>query len=77
MRTMVSEIYFLQTSYKIRTIGGVGETYFYLKLDAGSTFYKVPVALAEKVVILNVGDSVTVLVPKESSGDIVEVSSLK
>ena len=48
-----------------------------LKLDAGSTFYKVPVALAEKVVILNVGDSVTVLVPKESSGDIVEVSSLK
>ena len=48
-----------------------------MKLDAGSTFYKVPVALAEKVVILNVGDSVTVLVPKESSGDIVEVSSLK
>lgn len=62
---------------EIRSVVTGGETYFYLKLDAGSTSYKVPVALAEKVVILNVGDSVTVLVPKESSGDIVEVSSLK
>ncbi len=62
---------------EIRSVVTGGETYFYLKLDAGNTFYKVPVALAEKVVILNVGDSVTVLVPKESSGDIVEVSSLK
>ena len=62
---------------EIRSVVTGGETYFYLKLDAGSMFYKVPVALAEKVVILNVGDSVTVLVPKESSGDIVEVSSLK
>lgn len=62
---------------EIRSVVTGGETYFYLELDAGSTFYKVPVALAEKVVILNVGDSVTVLVPKESSGDIVEVSSLK
>lgn len=62
---------------EIRSVVTGGETYFYLKLGAGSTFYKVPVALAEKVVILNVGDSVTVLVPKESSGDIVEVSSLK
>lgn len=62
---------------EIRSVVTGGETYFYLKLDAGGTFYKVPVALAEKVVILNVGDSVTVLVPKESSGDIVEVSSLK
>lgn len=62
---------------EIRSVVTGGETYFYLKLDAGRTFYKVPVALAEKVVILNVGDSVTVLVPKESSGDIVEVSSLK
>ena len=61
---------------EIRSVVTGGETYFYLKLDAGSTVYKVPVALAEKVVILNVGDSVTVLVPKESSGDIVEVSSL-
>lgn len=62
---------------EIRSVVTGGETYFYLKLDAGSAFYKVPVALAEKVVILNVGDSVTVSVPKESSGDIVEVSSLK
>lgn len=62
---------------EIRSVVTGGETYFYLKLDTGSTFYKVPVALAEKVVILNVGDSVTVSVPKESSGDIVEVSSLK
>lgn len=62
---------------EIRSVVTGGETCFYLKLDAGSTFYKVPVALAEKVVILNVGDSVTVSVPKESSGDIVEVSSLK
>lgn len=62
---------------EIRSVVTGGETYFYLKLDTGSTFYKVPVALAERVVILNVGDVVTVLVPKESSGDIVEVSSLK
>lgn len=62
---------------EIRSVVTGGETYFYLKLDTGSTFYKVPVALAERVVILNVGDVVTVSVPKESSGDIVEVSSLK
>lgn len=62
---------------EIRSVVTGGETYFYLKLDTGSTFYKVPVTLAERVVILNVGDVVTVSVPKESSGDIVEVSSLK
>ena len=61
---------------EIRSVVTGGETYFYLKLDSSEAFYKLGVANAEKVVILNVGDSVTT-VAEDAKGDIIEAASLK
>ena len=62
---------------EIRSVVTGGETYFYIKLNTGDEFYKLGVRDAEKVVILNVGDSVTFSVPVEASGEIITVSSMK
>ena len=62
---------------EIRSVVTGGETYFYLKLDSSEAFYKLGVANAEKVVILNVGDSVTLTVAEDAKGDIIEADSLK
>ncbi|MBQ5995728.1 MAG: CvpA family protein [Clostridia bacterium] len=62
---------------EIRSVVTGGETYFYLKLDSSEAFYKLGVANAEKVVILNVGDSVTLTVAEDAKGDIIEAASLK
>ena len=65
------------TVTEIRSVVTGGETYFYIKLNTGDEFYKLGVRDAEKVVILNVGDSVTFSVPVEASGEIITVSSMK
>ncbi len=65
------------TVTEIRSVVTGGETYFYIKLNTGDEFYKLGVKDAEKVVILNVGDSVTFSVPVEASGEIITVSSMK
>ena len=65
------------TVTEIRSVVTGGETYFYIKLNTGNTFYKLGVKDAERVVILNVGDSVTFNVPVEASGDIITASSIK
>lgn len=65
------------TVTEIRSVVTGGETYFYIKLNTGNTFYKLGVKDAERVVILNVGDSVTLNVPVEASGDIITASSIK
>ena len=62
---------------EIRSVVTGGETYFYLKLEESDVFYKLGVANAEKVVILNVGDTVTLTVPKDAKGEIIEASALK
>lgn len=62
---------------EIRSVVTGGETYFYLKLDGSDSFYKLSVANAEKVVILNVGDTVTLTVPENAKGEIIEASALK
>lgn len=65
------------TVAEIRSVVTGGETYFYIRLADDVTFYKVPVANAEKVVLLNVNSAVTFTVAADAEGEIIEVSSMK
>ena len=62
---------------EIRSIITGGETYFYIKLIDNATYYKVAVKDAERIVILNAGDTITFTVDKEAKGEIVTVSAVK
>ena len=62
---------------EIRSVITGGETYFYIKLADGSSYYKVAVKIAEKIVILNVGDEITFTVSKDAKGDIIPVKGVK
>ena len=62
---------------EIRSVITGGETYFYIKLVDNATYYKVAVKNAEKIVILNPGDTITFAVDKNATGDIVTVNSVK
>ena len=62
---------------EIRSVITGGETYFYIKLVDGNSYYKVAVKDAEKIVILNVGDEITFVVDKEATGEIISVNSVK
>lgn len=62
---------------EIRSVITGGETYFYIKLAENPTYYKVAVSQAEKIVILNVGDTVSFTVEKSAEGEIVPVKSVK
>lgn len=62
---------------EIRSVVTGGETYFYLRLQDNAAYYKVAVSQAEKVVILNIGDEVTLVVDVDASGNIIEVKSMK
>ena len=62
---------------EIRSVITGGETYFYIKLQDNATYYKVAVKDAEKIVILNVGDSITFVVDKDAKSEIVTVNSVK
>ncbi len=65
------------TVEEIRSVITGGETYFYIKLQDNSTYYKVAVKNAEKIVILNVGDKITFTVNKDATGEIVSVNNVK
>ena len=65
------------TVEEIRSVITGGETYFYIKLQDNTTYYKVAVKNAEKIVILNVGDKITFTVNKKATGEIVPVASVK
>ncbi|MBR5246861.1 MAG: CvpA family protein [Clostridia bacterium] len=65
------------TVAEIRSVITGGETYFYIKLTDNATYYKVAVKDAEKIVILNVGDTITFVVDKAATGDIVAVKKVK
>ena len=65
------------TVAEIRSVITGGETYFYIKLADNATYYKVAVKDAEKIVILNVGDSITFVVDKNATGEIVSVNNVK
>ncbi len=65
------------TVEEIRSVITGGETYFYIKLVDNATYYKVAVKDAEKIVILNAGDTITFVVDKDATGEIVTVNSVK
>lgn len=65
------------TVEEIRSVITGGETYFYIKLVDNATYYKVAVKDAERIVILNVGDTITFVVEKQATGEIVSVNSVK
>ena len=65
------------TVAEIRSVITGGETYFYIKLNEGAPYYKVAASAAEKVVILNAGDSITFAVKKDAKGDIIPVTAVK
>ena len=62
---------------EIRSVITGGETYFYIKLADGNSYYKVAVKDAEKIVILNVGDEITFTLNKDAKGDIITVKGVK
>ena len=61
----------------IRTVVTGGETYFYVKLDSGSAYYKLGVKDAEKAVILNTGDKATFVIDENAKGNIINAASMK
>ena len=65
------------TVAEIRSVVTGGETYFYIRLQEADAFYKVSVANAEKVVLLNVGSAATFTVAADADGAIIEVSAMK
>ncbi len=65
------------TVEEIRSVITGGETYFYIKLVDNATYYKVAVKDAEKIVILNAGDTITFTVAKDANGEIVSVNNVK
>ncbi len=65
------------TVEEIRSVITGGETYFYIKLADNNSYYKVAVKDAERIVILNVGDSITFTVDKDAKGEIITVNSVK
>lgn len=65
------------TVEEIRSVITGGETYFYIKLADNATYYKVAVKDVEKIVILNTGDTITFVVDKDATGEIVAVNSVK
>ncbi len=59
----------------IRTAVIGGNSYYYIKLDSNAAYFSIAAADEESVVILNVGDSVTVTY--EGSGAIIEADSIQ
>ena len=62
---------------EIRSVITGGETYFYIKLQDNTAYYKVAVKNAEKIVILNVGDTIAFTVDKDAKGEIIPVKTVK
>ena len=60
----------------IRTAVKGGESYYYVKLEQGAPYYAIKAADAEAVVILNVGDTVTVTISADAKGDIISASAI-
>lgn len=64
------------TVAEIRTAVLDGTSWYYIRLEGAETFYAIAVTADQNVVILNVGDAVTLQVAADSSGDIQNISTL-
>lgn len=60
----------------IRTAVMNGESVYFIKLDSGKVYYSIEASDAQNVVILNVGDKVTIEF-NEAEGSIIKASSVK
>lgn len=60
----------------IRTAVMGGESVYFIKLDSGKKYYTISASKAQNVVILNIGDSVTIEY-YEASGNIIAASAVK
>ncbi len=49
-----------------------GESYYFIKLEKGKTYYKVSASSNESVVILNVGDTAAFTFEKGADGPVIE-----
>ena len=58
----------------IRTAVMGGESYYFIKIEKGKTYYKVSASSNEAVVILNIGDSVSFTYVKGAGGNVIEAS---
>ena len=56
----------------IRTTVVSGNTYFYIELDNSDVYYYVAADVADMVVLINKGDSITVTIDEASEGQLVE-----
>lgn len=58
----------------IRTAVMGGESYYFVKLEKGKTYYKVSASSNEAVIILNIGDSVSFTYTEGAGGSVIEAS---
>ena len=56
----------------IRTTVVSGNTYFYIELDNSGVYYYVAADVADKVVLFDIGDTITVTIDEASEGQLVE-----
>ncbi|MCF0124108.1 MAG: CvpA family protein [Ruminiclostridium sp.] len=64
------------TISEIRTAVISGSSWYYFRLEGAETFYAISAAADRNVVILNVGDTVTIQVSPEATGSIQDASSI-
>ncbi|MBP3318484.1 MAG: CvpA family protein [Ruminiclostridium sp.] len=64
------------TVAEIRTAVLDGNSWYYIRLDGSETFYAIAATTDQNVVILNVGDSITVQATPDDTGDIVNAISI-
>lgn len=64
------------TIAEIRSAVLDGTTYYYLRLEGDTIFYRISAAECEAVVIANVGDDVTVTADENSGGSIIRANSI-
>ncbi len=60
----------------IRTTVVSGNTYFYIELDNSGVYYYVAADVADMVVLMNVGDTITVTIDAQSEGKLIEALSM-
>lgn len=64
------------TVAEIRTAVLDGNSWYYIRLDGSETFYAIAAATDQNVVILNVGDNVTIQAAPNGTGTIVNASAI-
>lgn len=64
------------TVAEIRTAVLDGNSWYYIRLDGSEVFYAISATADRNVVILNVGDTVTIQVSPDATGSILDASSI-